>query len=364
MDWTEFRLQKRLTLRTDIIEQIYATIAQIDSVKNSWILTDKWQPQTIERLTHHVIVTSTGASNRIEGNRLTDTEVEELYRKLRIQKFKTRDEQEIAGYLEVLGVVFDSYNDMPVTESLVLQLHRDMLNFSEKDQRHKGCYKFGSNRVEAKDQQGNVVGVIFDPTPPHLVSKEMQELVSWYEWAIKNSEKHSLLLVANFIFEYLAIHPFQDGNGRTSRLLTNLMLLHHGYLFTCVVSHEKLIEANKDDYYLALNKTQRSWKTENEDLSEWLLYFLRIIQLQSEKALELINTDQTETLLSENQLLILNKARLNPTDEFGRKDIITALDMPARTVEASIKRLVELKLLERIGLGRATRYRLIKNNNG
>ena len=186
----------------------------------------------------------------------------------------------------------------------------------------------------------------------------MQELMAWYEWAVGNEIKHPLLLIANFIFEYLAIHPFQDGNGRTSRLLTNLMLLQHGYQFTSVVSHEKLIEANKEDYYLALNKTQQSWKTINEDLSEWLLYFLLIVQLQSEQALELINTDQIETLLSENQLRILNWARQSSVTEFSRKDIITALDLPARTVEASIKRLVELKRLNRIGLGRATRYRL------
>ena len=137
MDWNEFRLQERLALKAGVVEQVYATIAQIDSVKNSWVLTEKWQPQTIERLTHHVIVTSTGASNRIEGNRLTDIEVEALYRKLRIQKFKTRDEQEIAGYLEVLGVIFENYNNMPVTGSMILQLHRDMLVYSEKDQRQK-----------------------------------------------------------------------------------------------------------------------------------------------------------------------------------------------------------------------------------
>ena len=359
MDWSKFRLQQRLVLKTQAVERVYALIAQIDSVKNSWIITQKWQPQTIERLMHHVIVTSTGASNRIEGNRLTDGEVEALYKKLRIQKFKTRDEQEIAGYLEVLSSVFENYQNMPVTESLILQLHRDTLIYSEKDERHRGIYKFGSNRVEAKDQQqGNVVGVIFDPTPPHLVEKEMQELIAWYDWAMNEKVKHPLLLIANFIFEYLAIHPFQDGNGRTSRLITNLVLLQQGYLFTSVVSHEKLIEENKDDYYLALNKTQQSWKTENENLTQWLLYFLTILKKQSEQALELINTDQVESLLSVNQLQILRWARERTNNEFSRKDVVAALELPTRTIEASIKRLVELKQLERLGMGRASRYKL------
>jgi Fic family protein len=213
-------------------------------------------PQTIERLTYSVIVTSTGASNRIEGNRLTDKEVENLYKNLRVKKFITRDEQEVAGYLKSLELVFSQYNDMPINESHILKLHDDMLMHSDKDLGHKGKYKFGSNRVEAKDLSGNIVGVIFDPTPPYLVQKEMQELIEWYAEASVAKAKHPLILIANFIFEYLAIHPFQDGNGRTSRLLTNLMLLQQGYLFTQVVSHERIVEANKIDYYIALNKTQ------------------------------------------------------------------------------------------------------------
>jgi Fic family protein len=202
----------------------------------------------------------------IEGNRLTDIEVEALYKNLHAKKFKTRDEQEIVGYLKCLELIFNSYNEISITEASILKLHQDMLNFSEKDDWHKGRYKFNSNRVEAKGFSGNVIGIIFDPTSPHLVKKEMQELIGWYLWASNTKAKHPLILIANFIFEYLAIHPFQDGNGRTSRLLTNLMLLQ-GYLFTQIVSHEKIIETRKVDYYLALNKTQSTWKTDNEDIT-------------------------------------------------------------------------------------------------
>jgi Fic family protein len=358
MDWSKFRLSQRLSLDTKIIEEVYSLLSKIDAVKTSWKITGGLLPQSLERLSHSVIVTSSGASNRIEGNLLTDEQVRDLYRNLRIRKFNTRDEQEVAGYLEMLESIFEHYKKMPIGENTVLQIHRDMLKYSHQDERHRGVYKFGSNRVEAKDQDGNVVGVIFDPTPPHLVKKEIQELVQWYAWASAGEFKHPLILIANFIFEYLAIHPFQDGNGRTSRLLTNIMLLQNEYEFASLVSHEKLVEANKADYYLALNKTQRSWKTEHEDISAWLLFFLRTMENQAAKGLEILQGDNVDYLLSEKQLRLLQWARKFTQNEFGRKDAIEALGMPARTVEASIKKLLNLNILEKLGQGRATRYRL------
>lgn len=359
MDWKAFRLSKRLGLKAERAEEFFGIIAEIDAVKGSWGLTGKLLPQTIERLTHSVIVTSTGSSNRIEGNRLSDQEVEELYRNLHIRKFKTRDEQEVAGYLEMLERVFAHYKDIPMAESAILQLHRDMLRHSEKDAHHKGQYKFGSNRVEAKDPGGNVLAVIFDPTPPHLVQKEMQELIDWYNWAVETRLKHPLLLIANFVFEYLAIHPFQDGNGRTSRLLTNLMLLQHGYGFATVVSHERLVEAQKADYYLALNRTQQTWKTRREDVSEWLRFFLSVLREQARSALALLEEDSIESLLSGKQLLLWRWAQTLPEGEFSRKVAIDALGFPARTVETIIYKLARMKKLERIGEGRATRYRVV-----
>lgn len=358
MGWTDFRVHKRLNLNPSVVEPVYQTISEIDGIKNSWQITKQLLPQTIERLTRSVIVTSTGSSNRIEGNRLSDIEVEQLYRDLSVKKFKTRDEQKIAGYLKCLESVFNNYNNMPINESSILALHNDMLIFSERDVRHKGQYKFGSNRVEAKDATGNIAGVIFDPTPPYLVKKEMQELIDWYLWASTTKAKHPLILIANFIFEYLAIHPFQDGNGRTSRLLTNLMLLQQGYLFTQIVSHERIIEANKMDYYLALNKTQSTWKTDSEDITPWLQFFLNIIKSQSTQALKIIEGDNIEYLLSEKQLLLWNWI-VERSTEFSRKDAVNALGFHERTVESIIKKLVTLKRLQRLGQGKATRYRLI-----
>jgi Fic family protein len=359
MTWKDDRLSKRLAFGSELTEEFFTIIAEIDAIKNTIRLTDKLLPQTINRLTQSVIITSTGASNRIEGNQLSDDEVEKLYRNLRIRKFKTRDEQEVAGYIEVLEVILDSYAHMPLNESLILQLHRDMLKHSDKDQRQRGTYKFGSNRVEAIDQSGQLVGVIFDPTPPHLTPKEMQDLMAWQKWANKENFKHPLIRLASFIFEYLAIHPFQDGNGRTSRLITNLILLQYGYNFTRLVSHESLIEQRKADYYLVLNKAQSSWKSKNEDISAWIRFFLGIVRGQAVKALAIIESDRIEHLLSVKQLAVWQWAQSSSQAEFSRKDAIAALGFPPRTIESCIKKLLELKRLERIGVARSTRYRVL-----
>lgn len=358
MDLRDFRLSKRLQLPPDVTEKIYSAIAEIDAVKNTYTLTNRLLPQTIERLTQSVIVTSTGASNRIEGNRLSDEEVDALYRNMRIKSFKTRDEQEVAGYIEMLERIFESYADMPITESHILQLHKDMLSYSEKDEGHKGRYKFGPNRVEAKDQSGKIVGVIFDPTPPHLTEKEMRDLIDWYQWAQTEKFKHPLILIANFAFEYLAIHPFQDGNGRTSRLLTNLMLLQCEYSFSTLVSHEKLIEETKAEYYLALNKTQRTWKSESEDVTPWLLYIFDVFLRQAREAQRILESDQFEYLLSEKQLAFWKWAQNMGGQEFSRGDVIDALGFPPRTIEQIIKKLLDMKKLDQLGQGRATRYRV------
>jgi len=358
MNWREFRLSRRVQLAAELTETIYSQIAEIDAVKNTYSLTRRLLPQTVERLTHSVIITSTGASNRIEGNRLSDEEVEALYRKMRIKPFKTRDEQEVAGYIEMLKRVFEHYGDIPVSESQILQLHQDMLAYSDKDQGHRGGYKIGPNRVEAKDPDGNVVGVIFDPTPPHLTEKEMRELIEWYAWAKGERFKHPLILVANFVFEYLAIHPFQDGNGRTSRLLTNLMLLQNGYSFAALVSHEKLIEETKAEYYLALSRTQRAWKSGDEDMAAWLVYIFDIFLKQARAAALLLESDQIEYLLSEKQLALWKWAQGLASREFSRGDAVRALGFAPRTVEQVIRKLVDMKKVERVGRGRGTRYRV------
>ncbi len=288
---------------------------------------------------------------------MNDEEVEKLLKEAKIRKLATRDEQEVLGYSELIKEVFTSYDQISFSENTIKQFHQITLKYSEKDKKHKGIYKFGSNRVEAIDHNGKIIGIIFDPTPPHLVPKEMQELVEWTQQAFKNKTYHPFLIIANFIFEYLAIHPFQDGNGRTSRILTNLLLLQNGYSFTPYVSHEKIIEENKVDYYLSLKKTTSTWKSDNEDLTPWLFFFLDIVLKQGKFAVELTKKDQTEKYLSEKQNKIwqcfLEHKKLS------RKEIGEKTGVNIKTIEQGLNKLLKMKKIERIGQGRATKYIVI-----
>lgn len=351
------RLNKRLEFSSQQSEEIYSLISKIDAVKGQWRIEEKLSPQTIAQLKVSALVTSSGASTRIEGSKLTDEEVHALFEKRNVQTLKTRDEQEVAGYLELLQKVFESYKQLTLSENLIKSFHGELLKYAEKDQRHRGAYKFGPNRVEAKNDKGNIVGIIFDPTPPHLTPKEMQELAEWTQDALESESRHPLIIVANFIFEFLAVHPFQDGNGRLSRILTNLLLLKNGYQFMPYVSHESLIEERKVKYYLALHASQKTWKTKNEDIVPWLLFFLSIVEGQSTEALNLLTQDDVEKFLSEKQLLVWHYALSQ--ESFKRADVIDATKLNPRTVEESIKKLVRMKKLEKIGEGKATRYRKI-----
>jgi len=354
------RLTKRLLFDQGDMVKIYRLISDIDAVNKNWQINKRVSPQMISRLKTSVLITSTGSSTRIEGSKLSDEEVEELYNKLRIKKFKTRDEQEVAGYLEMLQKVFNSWSKINFSENVIKGFHKEIMKYSEKDRYHKGNYKFGSNRVEAVDAQGKVVGVIFDPTPPHLVDKEMSELVAWTKENLNNNQYHPLLVIANFIFEFLAIHPFRDGNGRVSRILTNFLLLKSGYEFIPYVSHEKIVEENKTDYYLALNKTQKTWKTKKENILPWIYFFLKMLSKQADLTLELVNQENIESLLSEKQLLVWNFALTSK--DFQRADVIKATGLKPRTVEESIKKLLQMKKIQKLGQGRATRYRVVMNN--
>lgn len=352
------KLNKRFSFNPETTHKIYGLISQIDELKGQWKMGANLSPQTLSMLKKSVIVTSSGASTRIEGAKLTDKQVEKLLKGLRIQKLATRDEQEVAGYAELLTNVFDSYKKLELTESIIKHFHSELLKYSDKDVRHRGQYKFGTNRVEAKDADGKVVGVLFDPTPPPLVAKEMQGLIEETKKLLEKKEIHPLIVIANFIFEFLSIHPFQDGNGRSSRVLTNLLLLKNGYEYIPYVSHEKLVEDNKNEYYLALNRTQRTWKTEHEDISPWLLFFLTIMLKQTQIAVGLLSKESIENLLSEKQLAVWHY--FNAHDIVTPKELRDNLKIAGPTVAQILNKLLDMRKIERMGAGRSSRYRLIK----
>lgn len=351
------RLDKKLEFSAKDTEKIYAIIAKIDTSKGQWQMSNKLSPQTISSLKRSVLITSSGSSTRIEGSKLSDEEVKALFENRNIKTLKRRDEQEVAGYLDLLQNVFNSYETLNFSESLIKSFHGELLKYTDKDVRHRGEYKFGSNRVEAIDETGKVVGVVFDPTPTHLVGKEMQELIDWTKKELNQENRHPLLIIANFVFEFLAIHPFQDGNGRLSRIITNLLLLQSGYNFVPYISHENIIEKNKAEYYVALNKTQQTWKTKNENIVPWVNFFLTIIEKQGEASIKLLTKEDIEKFLSEKQLTVWNFIKTK--EVFQRADVIRATSLKPRTIEEIIKKLLRMKKIEKLGEGKATRYRLV-----
>ena len=227
--------------------EIWVMITKIEELKGQWITGARLSPQVLGRLKRSVLVTSTGASTRIEGAKLSDEDIEKLMRGISVQKFADRDKQEVKGYYELLQNVFDSWKHIRFSENTIKHFHKELLKYVHKDKLHRGEYKKTENKVHMIDAEGNSVGLLFDTTPAYLTPKEMQELVEITQNALRESKYPPLLIVGNFLVEFLKIHPFQDGNGRISRVLTNLLLLQAGYQYMPYVSHEKLIEESAEN---------------------------------------------------------------------------------------------------------------------
>jgi Fic family protein len=342
----------------DLPTSVWQKIAQIDELKGQWIGGVKLGPQVLGRLKKSVLATSTGASTRIEGASLSDEDVEKLMRGITIQKFSDRDKQEVQGYYELLNNVFDSWDRLRFSESLIKHFHQELLKYVDKDIRHRGDYKKQENKVHMIDAARQSVGILFDTTPAYLTPKEMQELVEWTRIAIDNQRHHPLLIIASFLVQFLQIHPFQDGNGRLSRITTNLLMLQAGYAYMPYVSHEKIIEDNKPEYYLALRQSQKTFKTGNEAIVPWLEFFLGVTLHQSKMALDLFSEENIEKLLSPRQLEVWQYMR--EAIEVTPRELSEKLGIPRPTINQVLDKLRDLKMIERLGLGRGTRYRIIK----
>ena len=349
---TENRFNKRIRITSTILNKI----AKIDEFKGIWRTGLRLSPQILGRLKKSVIITSTGASTRIEGAKMNDEEIARLLRGLKSKKPQGRDAEEVAGYADLLGRILDNYKTLKLTEGQILQFHKILLNFSSKDQIHKGRYKSKDNIVVAINAEGKQV-ILFRPTPPYLVKKEMNDIIFWTNAELDKKEMHPLLTIANSIFEFLAIHPFLDGNGRLSRALTNLLLLKAGYAYIPYVSLEEVIEERQTEYYLALRATQKNHKTNKEDITQWLEFFLDTLIEQIIRAKKLMEAEDPEKLLSEKQLEIYHLFDTNDTLSVAEIDKQLKGNIPQATIKQALSRLVFLKLLERIGLGRSTRYR-------
>lgn len=333
---------------------IVGLLAEIDGIKGEFKSGLRMTPQAIVSLKKSVIITSAGASTRIEGAKLADVEVEKIMQGIAVSKFSDRDSQEVQGYLETLQNVFDSYNKLPLREGMISSLHRGLLKYSVQDELHRGRYKQEENLVGVLTPNGRLAKIMFETTPAWQTPAEMTELLEWTHDSLEENRFHPLLVISNFIVEFLKIHPFKDGNGRLSRILTNLLLLRSGYQFIEYVSHEQIVERRKDEYYLALRKSQETFKTDHETITPWLNFFLMVIKEQATKALAYLEEERVEDLLSPKQYEVWKY--ISKVDETSVGEIVVATDVVLGTVRQAIERLLELKKIKRIGRGRATRY--------
>src|SRR5271154_3613876 len=347
-------------LKTDTIKitpELLALIAEIDEFKGAWRALGTIAPERLNALRRVATIESIGSSTRIEGSKLTDREVERLLGNMEIKRFSTRDEQEVAGYAEVMETIFRAWSDIPLTENHIKQLHRDLLQYSDKDERHRGGYKTLRNDVGAFDADGKMIGIVFETATPFDTPQQMTELVAWLNEERELRRLHPLLTVAVFIVVFLAIHPFQDGNGRLSRILTTLLLLQAGYAYVPYSSLESIIEQNKEKYYLALRQTQSTLRTEKPNWQPWLLFFMRALQQQKRRlAVKVEREKNALAALPELAVKILDYVR-----DQGRvttRDIVREFSASPNTLKVTFRSLVEKGLLVRHGAGRSTWYGL------
>ena len=347
-------------LRSDTLQinpEILSLIARIDEFKGAWRALGTLAPERLSALRRVATIESIGSSTRIEGSRLTDRDVEKLLSNLAIQSFETRDEQEVAGYAELMDLVFSSWQDIPFNENHLKQLHQILLRHSEKDSRHRGQYKTHSNSVAAFDENGVQIGIVFETASPFDTPRLMTELVTWVSEERDKAVLHPLLVIAIFVVVFLEIHPFQDGNGRLSRALTTLLLLQAGYAYVPYSSLESVIELNKEAYYLALRQTQGTIRADAPDWQPWLVFFLRSLAEQVRRLEKKVEREKIVlAALPELSLQIVELARERGRVTIG--DAIKVTGVSRNTLKQHFRNLVEQGHLNQQGRGRGVWYGL------
>ena len=347
--------------RTDTLQitpELLNLIARIDEFKGAWRAFGTLAPERLSALRRVATIESIGSSTRIEGSKLSDREVERLLSKLEIQSFATRDEQEVAGYAELMQLVFESWQDIRISENHIKQLHQTLLRLSDKDLRHCGNYKTHPNHVAAFDENGKQIGIVFQTASPFDTPRLMSELIAWVEEQRATGHLHPLLIIAVAVIVFLEIHPFEDGNGRLSRALTTLLLLQTGYAYVPCSSLESVVEQNKEAYYLALRQTQGSIRTDAPDWQPWLTFFLRSLAEQVRRLEKKVEREKVVlAALPEHSLAIVEFAR-----EHGRVTIGEAIRLTQanrNTLKMHFRALVERGTLKPRGGGRGAWYELL-----
>lgn len=324
-------------------------ISQIDRFDASWSSIEKKEGQSLKQLKSIATIRSVGASTRIEGSKMTDEQVEFLLSNIDISKIEDRDSQEVVGYFNVLDIISDSYEQIEISETNIKNLHNQLLKYSKKDEWHKGDYKQHTNAVEARFPDGTNQ-IIFKTTEPGFPTEDaMRKLMEWYK---QEKEVHPIIKTAAFVYDFVSIHPFQDGNGRLSRLLTTLLLLQTGYNWIQYVSFEHEIENRKKSYYKCLRSCQA--QRPNEDITEWIDFFLESLINVQNKLAKKLEVSGIENKLSPKDKAIYIYISENAGCKSGK--IADKLNIPNPTVKRILSDLVSKELIEKYGKGAGTNY--------
>ena len=336
----------------NITTEMLGIISQIDEFKGSWNAIAR-TPEKLQSLKKVATIESIGSSNRIEGNILSDKQVETILSNIEKQSFTTRDEQEVLGYADLMENIFDNYEVIPFTENYIKQLHKILLSYSSKDESHRGNYKTLSNSVAAFDSDGKQIGIVFETASPFETPELMRKLIAQTRELLEDNALHPLILIALFVVHFLAIHPFQDGNGRLSRALTTLLLLKSGYSYVPYSSMENIIEENKNTYYKALKNCQQTFKIDNINYDVWLMFFLQTVLKQKIRLEKKIGLGKQQGLTL-NQTKILNL--FEKTNQWTSSDIAKTTNINIATVKKALAELVDNGFLIKNGSTKGAWY--------
>lgn len=337
--------------------EIVQLIGEIDEFKGAWRSLSNISPERLAKLKKIATIESIGSSTRIEGASLSDDQVEALLLELQTSSFRSRDEEEVAGYADAMEFIYENWQNMPFGENQIKQLHRILLKHSQKDDRHRGNYKTVPNHVEAFDSYGKSIGIVFKTASPFDTPFKMTELAAWTDERLRHKDLHPLIVAAIFAVQFLAIHPFQDGNGRLSRIVTTLLLLRMGYTYVPYSSLESVIEANKEQYYLALRRTQGTLENAEPDWEQWIVFFLQTMQKQKTRLERKIEREQIlQGELPSLSIRILEIVRENGSAQSS--DIERLTNESKSTIRLRLNDLVKSGQLLRHGKSRATWYTL------
>jgi Fic family protein len=340
--------------RLELTPKLLLDIASLDEFKGQWKALGGLAPDRLNALRRVATIESVGSSTRIEGVQLSDGEIERLLSGLDTTSFRSRDEQEVAGYADLMTLIFDSWADIALSENHIKQLHEVLLRHSDKDERHRGHYKKVPNHVEAFDDRGHSLGIVFATATPFETPEKMRALVSWAEVLLESRGAHPVLIIAAFVVRFLAIHPFQDGNGRLSRALTTLLLLRAGYTYVPYSSLERVIEDNKDAYYRSLRRAQATLDVDEARLGDWIEFFVRMLLRQKDALQAQIDREHLIAPIDTLSRQIMDLAR-----QRGRvavRDAVAVTKAPRPTVKRHLRILVDANLLAARGQGRGSYY--------